>query len=135
MMRWLKGAVVVASTAVVAALGGWDIPLQALVVFVALAYGTAVLRARVERRFASSIGLRGLVRKLAIFLGIVACHQLDVWLFAGQPWARTVAVCTAGLNEVGSLTGHLAVLGVPLPEPVLKALAAEIERKRGGREA
>ena len=61
-----------------AALGGWDVPLQALVGAMALDYASGVLVAVKERKLSSAVGFAGLARKLTIFLIVIVAGSLDL---------------------------------------------------------
>lgn len=128
---WVKAAAAGVLTLVAGLLGGWDLALKGLLTFMALDYATAVLRALAAGKWDSSVGLTGILRKLAQLIGVAAAHAADVYLFGGEPWARTLACAAFMLNEAGSVAGHLAALGVPLPDAIHRALQTEVQRKRG----
>lgn len=132
MGNWIKVTVAGAITLATGFLGGWDLPVQGLLFFLVADYVLAVIRAVMTGSFSSSVGLRGLLRKLAQLAAVGVAHGLDTYVFAGAPWARTLAAVVLTLNEAGSTAAHLAALGVPLPAQITQALNAEIERKRGG---
>lgn len=130
-MTWFKTMVAGALTLATGLLGGWDLAIKGLILFMALDYVTAVMRALAAGKWDSSIGLRGIMRKLAQLIGVAAAHALDIYIFSGTPWARTLTCAVFTLNEAGSAFAHLAALGVPLPSAIVRALQTEIGRKRG----
>jgi len=130
MSTWFKAAVAGAITLATGLLGGWDLAVQGLLFFLAADYILAMLRAVGAGAFNSSAGVRGLFRKLAQLAAVAIAHGLDIYVFRGTPWARTLTVVVLTLNEAGSTLAHLAAMGVPLPAPVKQALEGEILRKQ-----
>lgn len=105
-----------------AALGGWDVPLQALVGAMALDYASGVLVAVKERNLSSAVGFAGLARKLTIFLIVIVAGSLDA-LTGQQNVCRAAAVAFYFVNEAVSLLENAAKLGLPVPEKIVDVLA------------
>ena len=81
-------------------LGGCDGLLYALLVFVVVDYITGVMCAVSDRRLSSTVGFRGLCRKVLTFLLVGIAHVLDVYIL-GQPGVlRTVVFTFKGRKEV-----------------------------------
>lgn len=131
MSTWFKGVVAGVLTLAAALLGGWDLALQGLIFFMVADYLSAVIRSAMTRSWSSSVGIRGFWRKLGQLLAVAVAHGMDVYVFSGTPWARTMAAAIFMLNEAGSTLANLAAIGVPLPAAISQALQAEIARKRG----
>lgn len=125
----IKALVVGAATVIVAALGGWDKALQALVFFVVADYVSGLLLAMKNRQFSSTIGFSGMVLKLGYFLAVAGAHAFDSYISDSNPWARTAVTMIFIVNEAGSFFANLTLLGVPIPKILTDALRAEIERK------
>lgn len=107
-------------------LGGWDIALQVLVLFVVLDYITGVTAAWYEKKLDSNIGLRGIAKKILIFVPVAVGYWLDVAL--GTELFRSLSIFFYIANEGLSILENLGRAGVPIPEP-LKAALNQLKQK------
>lgn len=87
--------------------------MQWLCLFVVLDYITGSLAAWIAGRYSSDAGLRGIARKLVVFLIVALAHGIDTMAVGiGLPFAlRDVMICALGLNEVVSLIENIDRLG------------------------
>ena len=104
-------------------LGGLDGFLYALVAFVVVDYITGVMRAILERKLSSSIGARGIFKKVAIFLIIGVAHLADLYLLHESGVLRMATIFFFISNEGVSLLENAAAIGLPVPEKLKNALA------------
>ena len=104
-----------------AALGGWDMPLQALVGAMALDYISGVVAAVGEKTLSSRVGFSGLAKKMMIFLMVILAGALDA-LVGADSVCRTAVITFYFVNEAVSLTENAAELGLPLPQKLLDIL-------------
>ncbi|MGS0765903.1 phage holin family protein [Syntrophomonas curvata] len=125
-MDWtqLKTAVGLMSAVVTGAiaqvLGGWDMWLQALVLFVVLDYITGLMAAAIEKKLRSEVGFRGVMKKVFIFCLVAVAFQADMLL--GTEIIR-VAVIGFYLGTEGlSILENAGRAGLPLPEALRNAL-------------
>lgn len=108
-------------------LGGWDTSLRVLVMFVVLDYATGIVAAYLEKKLDSSVGFKGITRKVLLFIPVgVACY-LDQLL--GQQVLRSLAIWFYLANEGLSLVENLGRCGVPIPPAIMGAL--QQLKKRG----
>lgn len=93
--------------------GEWGEGMQWLFLFVCLDYLTGSLAAWLAGRYSSDAGLRGIARKLVVFLIVAIAHGIDTMATGlGLPFAlRDVMICALGLNEVVSLIENIDRLG------------------------
>lgn len=103
-----------------ALLGGWDIMMQVLVLFVILDYITGVVAAYVEQNLNSEIGFKGIWKKILLFVPIVLSCALDRILETDV--LRSIAIWFYTANEGLSIIENLGRANVPIPEPLAKAL-------------
>lgn len=103
--------------------GGWDAVLTALVVLASVDYATGVAAAWVRGDLSSSVGRRGIVRKVGMFVVVALCNIIDGIGGIGEPILRTAATWWYIGNEALSIIENLADIGVPVPERVCAALA------------
>jgi len=112
-----------------AALGGWDITLQVLVLFVVLDYVTGLIAAWYEKRLDSRVGFRGIAKKILLFVPVAVGYWLDVLL--GQEILRSLAIWFYLANEGLSILENLGCCGVPISKPLKDAL---VQLKKKGEE-
>ena len=106
-------------------LGGLDGLLIALLVFVALDYVTGVMCAISDHRLSSSVGFRGICRKVLILMLVGIGHILDVHVVGTGTALRTAVICFYLSNEGVSLLENAFHLGLPVPDR-LKAVLEQI---------
>lgn len=106
---------------ILSALGGWDVPLKALVAAMALDYLSGVIIAIKEKKLSSATGFTGLARKLMVFLIVITAAALDA-LTGQQNLCRTAAIAFYFVNESVSLLENAAKLGLPVPEKLVDVL-------------
>lgn len=107
-------------------LGGWDIALQVLVLFVVFDYITGVLAAWYEKKLNSYVGMRGIAKKIMLFIPVAVAYWLDVVL--GMTVLRGLAIFFYVANEGLSIMENLARMGVQIPAP-LKATLEQLKEK------
>jgi toxin secretion/phage lysis holin len=108
--------------------GGWSAMLGILLGFVVADYLSGVTAAAIEGKLSSSIGLRGIARKVFIFVIVAIAHLADRALGDGQ-MLRDAAIFFYLGNELLSLVENAGRIGVPVPTVVVKAV--EILRGKG----
>lgn len=106
--------------------GGWTTTLIILMYFIVIDYVTGFLAAAIHGQLNSKKGFAGAAKKVMIFVGVGVAHLLDTLL--NTNFIMTGAVFYYLSGELISIGENAAVLGVPLPEIILKAL----EKTKGG---
>ncbi|MBQ9269949.1 MAG: phage holin family protein [Oscillospiraceae bacterium] len=110
------------------ALGGWDGALAALLGFMAVDYVTGLLVAGVFHRsdktssgtLSSKAGFRGLVKKGVMLMMVLVGVRLDVFL--GLTFFRDSVIIAFLTNELISILENAALMGIPVPNALQKAL-------------
>ena len=118
----LKLALAGAATGGVYLFGAWDIILQALVAMVVIDYITGVMAAYVEKSLSSEVGMKGIIRKVCIFLMVAVANILDISTGLDEPYLRTAVIWFFVANEGLSALENMGRLGVPLPEFLRQSL-------------
>lgn len=131
-LTWIKAAFALLGGAITAALGGWDLALQALVLFVVLDYLVGLIAAWTEKSLSSKVGFRGIAKKMLLFVPIAICYALDQVL--GQEILRSLAIFFYIANEGLSIVENLGRAGVPVPAALGGALE-QMKRKGEGTDA
>lgn len=120
--NFIKGFVVATGTSLTWFFGTWDTPLKVLVCFIVLDYITGVLRAYVNKKISSDVGLIGIARKTVIFIVLIVSVLLDRLLNTGN-WVFRTLVCYFYIaNEGISLLENCSSLGLPIPAKIKEAL-------------
>ena len=126
-LTWIKGVFALVGGSITAVLGGWDLALQVLVLFVVLDYITGLVAAWYSKTLNSQVGFKGICKKVLLFIPIAICYALDQVI--GQEILRSLAIFFYLANEGLSITENLGLCGVPVPVPLLDAL--EQLKKKG----
>lgn len=111
-----------AATGGVYLFGAWDIILQALIAMVAIDYITGVMAAYVEKALSSEIGMKGIIKKVCIFLMVAVANIVDISTGLDEPYLRTAVIWFFIANESLSALENMGRMGVPLPEFLKQAL-------------
>ena len=112
-------------------LGGCDGLLYALIAFVTVDYVTGVMCAVVDRKLSSSVGFKGIFRKVLIFVMVGISHILDTQVIGNGSVLRTAVIFFYISNEGVSLLENASYLGLPVPEPVKTVLKQLHDRSEG----
>lgn len=109
------------ATALVYFLGGWDIALQVLITVVILDYITGVCKAISDKKVNSSVGLKGIVKKIGYFIIVAVSVILD--RITGNTGAiRTLVIYFFVANEGISILENWGGMGLPLPKKIFDVL-------------
>ena len=123
---------------VVSFLGGWDTALQTLVVFMAIDYMTGIIVAAVFKASSKSenggldsgVGLKGLLRKLAMLCVVTMAYYLDK--VAGTDFVRDATCLAFVCNEGLSIIENFGLMGVPIPAPIRNAIDVLMHNDKEG---
>lgn len=110
-------------------LGGCDGLLYALIAFSIIDYITGVMCAVSDKQLSSSIGFRGICRKVLIFLLVGVAHLLDTQIIGSGSVLRNTIIFFYISNEGISLLENSARLGLPIPQNLKDALSQLHDRK------
>ena len=103
-------------------LGGCDGLLYALIAFTVIDYISGVMCGIVDGKLSSSIGFKGICRKVIVFMLVGIASILDTRIFQTGSVLRTAVIFFYLSNEGISLLENAAHLGLPIPAVVRKAL-------------
>ncbi len=103
-------------------LGGCDGLLYALIAFTVIDYISGVMCAIADQKLSSSIGFKGICRKVVVFMLVGIASILDSRIFQTGSVLRTAVIFFYLSNEGISLLENAAHLGLPIPAAVRKAL-------------
>ena len=108
--------------------GGWSTGLTTLLIFMCIDYITGLIVAGVFKKspktangaLESLAGFKGLVRKGATLLAVLIGYRLDMLL--GTSYLRDCVIIAFITNEVISITENAGLMGVPMPQVIIKAI-------------
>lgn len=109
------------ATTLVYFLGGWDIALQILVVVVVLDYITGVCKAIYNKKMNSTVGLKGIMKKVGYFIVVAVAVVLDR-ITGGTGAIRTLVIYFFVANEGISILENWGGMGLPLPQKLMDTL-------------
>lgn len=107
-------------------LGGWDMWLKALVLFVVLDYVSGVLAAWYKKELSSEVGYKGIIKKVFIFVLVALAYTADQLL--GSEIVRLAVIGFYLGTEGLSILENAGRAGLPLPEALSTALIQLKER-------
>ena len=115
--------------------GGWNGSIATLMVFMAIDYVSGLLLAGVFKKSTKSesgalesrAGFKGLVRKAETLLIVALAVRLD--MLTHQNFIAGGVVTAFVANEAISITENAAMMGVPLPGVLLRAIDVMKQKK------
>lgn len=103
-------------------LGGCDGLILALLLFVVIDYITGVMCAAIDKKLSSSVGFKGIFRKVLIFMLVGIANIIDFQVIKQGSVIRTAVIFFYLSNEGLSLIENAAHLGLPVPEKLKNVL-------------
>ena len=96
--------------------GGLDGYIKVLIAFTVIDYISGVCRAGAEGKISSSVGFKGIARKIVMFFLVGIAHIIDKHMLNDNQ-ALKVAVCLFYIGNEGiSIIENADKLGVPIPK-------------------
>ncbi|HEM3642070.1 TPA: phage holin family protein [Streptococcus suis] len=108
--------------------GELDGILYALLVFIIIDYLTGIFAAVVEKQLSSSIGFRGIFKKIAILFLVSIGHLIDTVIIKQGGTIRTMVIFFYLSNEGLSILENTVRIGLPIPEK-LQAILKQINER------
>lgn len=109
--------------------GGLDGVMYALIVFVAVDYATGLMAAGLEKKLSSSVGFRGIFKKVVIFCLVAVGHMVDAHVIGNGSVLRTAVIFFYLSNEGISILENAGRIGLPIPEKLKNVLEQLKEEK------
>ena len=114
-MKYVKAYVGLFNTMVGYWLGGLDVMLITLFVFMVTDYLTGVMKAIVNKKLSSEIGFKGIFKKVCIIFLIGVAVRLDIVLNLDES-LRYLVIGFYIANEGISILENVGELGLPFPQ-------------------
>lgn len=120
--------------------GGWTEDMMTLIIFMAIDFILGLIVAGVFHKsnksqsgaLNSHAGWIGLCKKCVVLLFVLVAHRLDLML--GSDYIRTTAIIGFIANEVISIVENAGLMGVPLPDVIVKAIEVLKHKEENGKE-
>ena len=109
-------------------LGGMYGLLTALIIFMVIDYITGLMCAVADKKLSSSVGFKGICKKVLIVMLVGVAHIVDLHVVGTGNALRCAVVCFYLSNEGVSLLENAAHLGLPIPEK-LKAVLEQLHNR------
>ena len=103
-------------------LGGMDGLIYALLAFSAIDYVTGIMCAIDKKELSSSVGFKGIARKIIIFSLVGVANILDVYILGHVGVLRAAVIFFYLSNEGISILENTSKLGLPVPEKLQNIL-------------
>lgn len=119
---------VIVSPIVTVLFGEFEVPLQTLILFMAIDYVTGLVVAGVfksslksdDGRLASHACFKGLIKKAMMLLFVLIAYRLD--LLAGTNLVRNTTITALIVNEVISINENAVLMGVDVPKIITETI-------------
>ena len=103
--------------------GGVDGLMTALLIFMVLDYVTGLMCAIADKKLSSSVGFKGICKKVLIIMLVGVAHVVDLHVVGTGDALRSAVVCFYLSNEGVSMLENAAHLGLPVPDKLKGVLA------------
>ena len=121
MSNWLSVIISAVATTFVWLIGGFDVAIQCLIVAIIIDYISGLIKAYNTKTLSSSIGFKGILKKVGILLIVMLAVLVDrVTIDNGG--IRTLVIYYFVANEGLSILENLAEAGLPVPKTLKNAL-------------
>ena len=103
-------------------LGGMDGLIYALLAFSVIDYVTGIMCAIDKKELSSSVGFKGIARKIIIFSLVGVANILDIYILGHVGVLRAAVIFFYLSNEGISILENTSKLGLPVPEKLQNIL-------------
>lgn len=122
------------------AFGGWDSALTTLIIFMSIDYITGLMLAGIFKKsqktesgaLESRVGWKGLCRKGVTLSIVLVAVRLD--MAVGTSFIKDATIIGFICNETISIVENAGLMGVPIPEPIIKAIDVLKSKSEGDNE-
>lgn len=116
------------SSVFVALFGPWNTAIQTLIICMGIDYITGLILAAVFKKskksksggLSSLAGWKGIARKGITLLIVLIANRLDIML--NVVYIRDAVIIAFTVNEILSIIENAAVMGIPIPDVIKKAI-------------
>lgn len=102
--------------------GGLDSLIRTLLIIIVLDYITGIIKALIKKKLNSTIGIKGIIKKLGYLLVVILVTNIDNILGDNTQALRTLVLYFFIANESISILENWALIGLPLPQKLYNSL-------------
>lgn len=103
--------------------GQFDEYFQAFVILMIIDYLSGIIAAIYKKEVNSSVGYKGILKKVGILLCISLARQIDILgIYDSKVIVRSVVLMFFTVNEIFSILENLGHIGIPIPTIFLSVL-------------
>lgn len=121
MESWISSICSIIATTFLWLIGGIDVAFLCLIVAIVLDYISGLIKAYNTKTLSSSIGFRGIVKKIGVLILVMLAVIVDR-ITVNNGGIRTLVVYYFVANEGLSILENLAQAGLPIPKKLKDAL-------------
>lgn len=121
MSEWISAIFSVIATTFIWLVGGFDVALSCLLVAIVIDYISGLIKAYNTKTLSSSIGFRGILKKVGVLLIVMLSVIVDR-ITIDNGGVRTLVIYYFVANEGLSVIENLAQAGLPVPKQLKNAL-------------
>lgn len=121
MNEWISAIFSVIATTFIWLVGGFDVALSCLLVAIVIDYISGLIKAYNTKTLSSSIGFRGILKKVGVLLIVMLSVIVDR-ITIDNGGVRTLVIYYFVANEGLSIIENLAQAGLPVPKQLKNAL-------------
>lgn len=121
MDKYFNTIVAVAGAAASYFFGGWSALLSILLTFVVVDYVTGFIASGIEGKLSSAVGLRGIAKKVFIFVMVAVAHLVDTTI-GDQHFLRDATIFFYLSNELLSIIENVGRAGLQIPDVIVNAV-------------
>lgn len=121
MNEWISAIFSVIATTFIWLVGGFDVAISCLLVAIVIDYVSGLIKAYNTKTLSSSIGFRGILKKVGILLIVMLSVIVDR-ITIDNGGVRTLVIYYFVANEGLSVIENLAQAGLPVPKQLKNAL-------------
>ena len=132
MKEFICGLLSTFATFIVYLIGGLDVAISCLLIAILLDYLSGILKAFITKELSSTIGIKGIIKKIAILLLVMLAVLVD--RITGESGAvRTLVIYYFVSNEGLSILENLGEAGIPIPSIIKGSLKALKKESKGNK--
>lgn len=132
MKEFICGLLSTFATFFVYLIGGLDVAISCLLIAILLDYLSGILKAFITKELSSTIGIKGIIKKIAILLLVMLAVLVD--RVTGESGAiRTLVIYYFVANEGLSILENLGEAGIPIPSIIKDSLKALKKESKGNK--
>mgnify|MGYP002513685361 CR=1 FL=1 len=129
---WIRGVCAIGAGILSYLYGDMNGLLICLFAVIILDYITGLIKAGIQHKLSSTVGFKGILKKMLILLVVAMAHLIDDCVGSGETW-RNIAIVFYISNEGLSILENAVSCGLPVPKKlkdILENMEKETEEKQ-----